>query len=365
MDANSRNTQQSPIYVPPQIQVEPELLAFGSYNPNLPLIQQPTIQLTVRNIGGGILTGRLVPQVSWLIVNPLSFKLKAGESSSHVIQISTGAPQQLNKAMHEFKNRIVITSNAGPTGLDVKYSLDFNRRPYASKQLNLTPRVRTHPLKRFWSILLIILFVGMALIGTRFLLNPEGGLEESEYERETLFTQGAQTVLASNGLLTDTPEPEAAIVRQATETSSSLFSPLTTDTPDLTATAYQPTFTPWPTGEYVNPEVIVTSYFSALTNGDYQSAWNFLTRDYQEECCTALGTDPYYIFSRDWAAVSEIQLVSAFLQEYDRNPAPVLVLYQYRNADNDLQEFTQMFWIIVDDDQTGLMINEVDDLGSN
>lgn len=365
MDANTQNTQQSPIYVPPKMLVEPEILVFGAYNPNLPLIQQPTIRLTVRNVGGGILTGRLVPQVSWLIINPLLIKLKAGESSQHIIQISTGAPQQLNKSLHEFKNSIVITSNAGPAGLDVKYSLDFNRQAYTPQHLNATPRIRNQSTKRLLPLLLVVLFIVMTLIGMRFLLNPATNPDEVDFERQALLTQGAQTVLASSGLLTDTPEPEAAIVRQATETSSSLFSPLTTDTPDLTATAYQPTFTPWPTGEFVNPEVIVTSYFSALANGDYQSAWNFLTREYQEVCCTALGTDPYYIFSRDWSAVSEIILVSAFLQEYDLNPAPVLVLFQYRNAENELQEFTQMFWLAVDDDQTTLLINAVDDLSSN
>ena len=347
------------------MQVEPEVLAFGAYNPNLPLIQQPTIQLTVRNVGGGILTGRLVPQASWLIINPLMIRLKSGESSQHIIQMSTGAPQQLNKSLHEFKNSVVITSNAGPAGLDVRYSLDFNRQANIPQQMNLTPRIRNQSSKRLLPLLLIAAFIVMALVGMRFLLNSGSNSTQADNEREALLTAGAQTVFASNGLITDTPEPEAAIVRQATETSSSLFSPLTTDTPDLTATAYQPTFTPWPTGEFVNPEVIVNSYFSALTNGDYQSAWNFLTREYQEVCCTALGTDPYYIFSRDWSAVSEIKLVSAFLQEYGINPAPVLVLFQFRNAENELKEITQMFWLVVDDEQTTLLINAVEDLSSN
>jgi hypothetical protein len=338
-------------------------LAFGAYNPNFPLIQQPTIRLTIRNIGGGILTGRLVPQVSWLIANPLFFKLKAGESSQHVIQISTGAPQQVNLEQHQFSNSIIITSNAGPTGLDVSYSLNFNSRPYTPQQMNLTPRTRLGLSRRVLPMIMIVLFIAMSFIGMRFLLNPAG--ESASFTREELLTQGAQTVFASSGLLTDTPEPEAAIVRQNTPTSMSLFEPLTTDTPDLTATAYRPTFTPWPTDQFVNPEVIVNSYFSALTNADYQSAWDFLTREYQEECCTALGTDPYYIFARDWSAVSEIKLVSAYLQEYVLNPAPVLVLYQYRNADDELQEFTQMFWLVVNEDQTGLLINAVDSLQDN
>ncbi len=365
MASNSPLNQPTPVYIPPRIQVDPAILSFGAYNPNHPLIQQPTIQLTIRNVGGGTLTGRLVPQVSWLMINPLFFKLKGGESSQHSIQISTGAPQQLNQQFHRFRNSLVITSNAGPTGLDVEYALDFNRQAYLPRQMNLTPRTARKPARQLLPGLLVIVFMVMALIGMRFLLHQNGDAQEASLDREILLTQGAQTIYAGSVLTTDTPQPDAAILRQSTATSMSLFEPLTTDTPDLTATAYQPTFTPWPTDFAVNPEVIVNSYFAALANQDYQSAWKFLSRDYQEVCCTALGTDPYYIFVRDWSAVSDIKLVSAYLQEYGLNPAPVLVLYQYRNSDNELQEFTQMFWLVVNEEQTGLIINQVDPLQGN
>lgn len=362
---DNSTTQQTPAYSPPQIQVEPNRLSFGAYNPNLPLIQQPTIRLTVRNVGGSMLTGRLVPQVSWLIVNPQLFKLKAGESGQHVVQISTGAPQQVNRDQHFLANALVITSNAGPTGLDVSYTLDFNRKPYTPLQMDLTPRNRGNFAHKVLPFLAVGLFLLLAFFGMRFMLEPSPPPGLASISREELLTQGAQTIMASSGLITDTPEPEAAIVRQATATSMSLFEPLTTDTPDLTKTAFLPTFTPWPTDQFVSPEVIVNRYFEELIIGNYQAAWNFLTRAYQEECCTALGTDPYYIFSRDWSAVTEIKLVSAYLQEYALNPAPVLVRYQYRNAEDELQEFTHMYWVVVNEDQTGLLISAVDPLQDN
>lgn len=365
METNSNVTQPMPVYVPPQMQVEPELLAFGAFNPNLPLIQQATIRLTVRNTGGDVLDGRLVPQVSWLIVSPLQFSLKAGESSQHVVQISTGAPQQVNRNQHFFKNGVVITSNAGPIGLDASYTLDYHQQPYPAQNMNLTPRTRREVPLKLLPMLAVILFVVMAVLGMRLLLNKDQQPDGAAYSREELLTQGAQTIFAASGLITDTPEPEAAIVRQATPTSQSLFQPLTSDTPDLTATAYQPTFTPWPTDQFISPELIVSSYFDALINGNYQDAWGFLTRDYQEECCSALGTDPYYIFTRDWSAVTDIKLLTAYLQEYGMNPAPVLVRYQYRNADDELEEFTQMFWLVVNEDQTSLLINAIDPLQSN
>lgn len=354
-----------PVYVPPQIQIEPETLAFGAYNPNLPLMQQAAINLTIRNIGGATLDGRLVPQVSWLIINPLGFSLEAGQSSQHVIQISTGAPQQINKDQHFFQNGVIITSNAGPSGLDVSYTLDYHQKPYTPPKMELTPRNQRETPLKILPMLAVIAFIVMAIVGIRLLFQESAQDEPIAYNREDLLTQGAQTVFAESGLVTETPEPDAAFIRQATPTTLSLFEPLTTDTPDLTATAFQPTFTPWPTGQFLSPEVIVTSYFDALISGDYPAAWQFLTRDYQEDCCSALGTDPYYIFARDWSAVTDIQLISAFLQEYDLNPAPVLVRYQYRNVDDELQEFTQMFWLIVNEDQTSLLINAVDVLQEN
>jgi hypothetical protein len=249
--------------------------------------------------------------------------------------------------------------------MDVSYTLDFNRKPYTPLQMDLTPKNRGVFSHKVLPLLSVGLFLLLAFLGMRFLMVPSSLSEPPSVSREELLTQGAQTIMASRGLITDTPEPEAAIVRQATATSMSLFEPLTTDTPDLTATAFLPTYTPWPTDQFVSPEVVVNLYFEQLINGNYQAAWNLLTRSYQEECCTALGTDPYYIFSRDWSAVSDIKLVSAFLQEYAMNPAPVLVLYQYRNADDELQEFTHMYWVVVNEDQTGLLISAVDQLQSN
>ena len=362
MDSDSGQTQQTPTYFPPQIQVEPAALAFGTYNPNLPLIQQPTIYLTIRNTGGATLMGRLVPQVSWLIVNPSLFKLKAGETSQHAIQISTGAPQQVNQKEHFEPNSLIITSNAGPTGLNVSYTLDFNRRPYSPMQMDLTPKNRGSFARKFFPLIAVGLFLLLAFFGVRALLFPSDHPQVAQVSREELLTQGAQTIMASSALSTETPEPEDAIVRLATATSMSLFGSLVTETPDLTATAFRPTFTPWPTGEYESAESLITRFFEYLAAGYYPTAWDLLSRDYQEECCSALGTDPYYIFSRDWSAVSDIRLVSAFLQEYDMNPAPVLVRYQYRDEEDELQEFTHMYWVVVDDEQTGLLINAVDPL---
>lgn len=362
MDTNQHSDQQPPGYLPPTLHIEPTQLNYGVYNPNLPLIQQPVIQLVIQNTGGGRLIGRLVPQVSWLVINVLDFDLQAGESSQHAVQLSTGAPQQINQPRHQFKDVLILTSSAGPVGLDVSYRLDYSQKPYTPMRMDLTPRPGKKSVVTLLSLAALVVALLLAVIGFRYLGNSSKQSEGLSRTREQLLTQGAQTVLAASGLVTDTPVPDAAIVRPNTPTTMSLFSPLTTDTPDLAATANQPTFTPWATDQFLNPELIITGYFAALTDGNFQQAWNYLTREYQVECCTALGTDPYYIFVRDWSAVTDIKLVSAYLQEYGVNPAPVLVRYQYRNTENALQEFTHMYWLVVNEDQTSLVINAVDKL---
>jgi hypothetical protein len=364
MDTPTSTTQQMPSYQPPMMVIEPEVLAFGVYNPNLPLLQQPIIRLKVRNTGGSTLTGRVVPQVSWLIINPMLFKLKPGESCELSIQLSTGAPQQLNKEEHFFANAMLLVTNAGPRGLDASYTLDFAKRSFSPAQMNFTPKKPDVFTAKILPMAAVGLFFVLVLLGGRYLLFPPGEAAMALSDNNTMMTVEAQNMLDREAEAESTAEPVSVIVRQATPTSLSLFEPLVTELPDLTATAFQPTFTPFPADQFENPEALVTRYFSRLSDGDYQSAWQLLTRNYQETCCTALGTDPYYIFLRDWSAYQSVSLASAFLQEYDLNPAPVMVRYQVVDEDGEREERLHLYWVVVNEEGTGLLIDMVDDLSS-
>lgn len=364
MDAPTSTTQQIPAYQPPVMVIEPEELAFGAYNPNLPLLQQPIIRLKVRNTGGSILTGRVVPQVSWLITNPMLFKLKPGEGCELSIELSTGAPQQLNKEEHSVRNAMLLATNAGPRGLDASYTLDFAKRPFTPAQMNFTPKRPDVFTTKILPIAAVGLFLVLVLLGVRYLFFPPGDDPLMLSDSDTLMTAEAEGMQAMGAEEESTAEPASVIVRQATPTTLSLFEPLVTEMPDLTATAYQPTFTPFPADQFENPEALVTRYFTGLSDGDFQRAWQLLTRNYQETCCTALGTDPYYIFLRDWSAYQSVTLVSAFLQEYDLNPAPVMVRYQVVNSDGEREERLHLYWVVVNEEGTGLLIDIVDDLSS-
>lgn len=366
-DEQTQNTQQiSSGYLPPVLGFEPGTLDFGTYNPRIPLLQQPFITLRIRNTGGSRLTGRLIPQVSWLILNPIEINCAPGETSEHAIQLSTGAPQNWNQQNHHHPHAVIISSNAGPAALDVSYTLDLEKQAFSPANLNLNPKDNTHFHTQFLFPLAGIFFLIMIIFGLRNLFGGETPAERAAIERAQYLTQGAQTVMAQLGGATETMAPGqsgALTAGEATPTSLSLFAPLTTDTPDLTATAFQPTFTPWATDTFPNPEVFIQDYFKLLSEGNTTASWKMLSRTYQVECCTALGTDPYYIYARDWEEVETVTLVSAFLQEYDRNPAPVQVRYQIKKYDEQVQEFTAMFWLIADDNLTTLLIDVIDDLG--
>jgi len=362
MDTPTSTIQHMPAYQPPAMTIEPEVLAFGVYNPNLPLLQQPVIRLKVRNTGGSTLTGRVVPQVSWLIINPMLFKLKPGESCELSIQLSTGAPQQLNKEEHAFPNAMLLATNAGPCGLDVSYTLDFAKRSFSPAQMNFTPKKPDVFTARVLPMVAVGLFLVLVFLGVRYLFFPPSDAQMVLSDNNLAMTAEAQSMLAIESEVDATAEPASVIVRQATPTTLSLFEPLVTELPDLTATAYQPTFTPFPADQFENPEALVTRYFASLSDEDYQRAWQLLTRDYQQTCCTALGTDPYYIFLRDWSAFQSVTLASAFLQEYDLNPAPVMVRYQVVDSDGEREERLHLYWVVVNEDGTGLLIDTVDDL---
>jgi hypothetical protein len=362
MDTPTSTTQQMPAYQPPVMTIEPEALAFGGYNPNLPLLQQPIIRLKVCNTGGSTLTGRVVPQVSWLIINPMLFKLKPGEGSEISIQLSTGAPQQLNKEEHSFANAMLLATNAGPRGLDISYTLDFAKRSFTPAQMNFTPKKPDVFTAKILPIVAVGLFLVLVFLGVRFLFFPPGETPMTLSDNNMAMTAEAQSMLAMGAEMDATAEPASVIVRQATATSLSLFEPLVTELPDLTATAYQPTFTPFPADQFENPEVLVTRYFAGLSDEDYQRAWQLLTRNYQTTCCSSLGTDPYFIFLRDWSAYQSVRLVSAFLQEYDLNPAPVMVRYQVVDSRGEREERLHLYWVVVNEDGTGLLIDTVDDL---
>ena len=364
METPTSTTQQMPAFQPPEMTIEPEELAFGVYNPNLPLLQQPIIRLKVRNTGRSTLTGRVVPQVSWLIINPMLFKTKPGETAELSIQLSTGAPQQLNKEKHVFPNAMLLATNAGPRGLDASYTLDFAKRPYTPAQMNFTPKKLDVFTSKILPLAAVGLFLVLVFLGVRYLFFPPGDGVTALSDSNNLMTAEAQSFEGTEAAMEATIEPASVIVRQATPTSLSLFEPLVTELPDLTATAYQPTFTPFPADQFENPEVLVTRYFASLSEGDYQRAWLLLTRTYQESCCTALGTDPYFIFLRDWSAYQSVSLASAFLQEYDMNPAPVMVRYQVVDGDGEREERLHLYWVVVNAEGTGLLIDTVDDLSS-
>jgi hypothetical protein len=364
METPTSTTQQMPPYQPPMMAIEPEELAFGVYNPNLPLLQQPIIRLKVRNTGGSTLTGRVVPQVSWLIINPMLFKLKPGEASELSIQLSTGAPQQLNKEEHSFPNAMLLATNAGPRGLDASYTLDYARRIFTPAQMNFTPKKPDVFTAKILPMVAVGMFFVLVLLGVRYLFFPPGDSPTALSDSNSLMTAEVKSVEEMDTAMEATAEPASVIVRQSTPTTLSLFDPLVTELPDLTATAYQPTFTPFPADQFENPETLVTRYFASLSDSDYQRAWQLLTRNYQETCCTALGTDPYYIFLRDWSAFQSVTLASAFLQEYDLNPAPVMVRYQVVDGDGEREERLHLYWVVVNEEGTGLLIDLVDDLSS-
>ncbi|MBN2046256.1 MAG: hypothetical protein JW750_00325 [Anaerolineaceae bacterium] len=349
---------------PPVLSVEPGALDFGEYNANIPLLQQPYIHVRIRNTGGGLLTGRIIPQVSWLIANPITFKCEAGEISDHYLQLSTGAPQNWNSKEHRFKHVLIISSNAGAASLDAAYDLNEERKTPTRQTMRLEPKAQLVLQTKVLVPAAVIIFGIFMFLGAYNLIRS-GTADDVDMRREVM-TQSAQTMEAevASAEKTFTAQNAALAYELApTPTSLSLFNPAETATPDLTATALSPTYTPWVFEDFPNPEQFIYDYIALLQAKDFRASWELMSLNYQETY-SQLGADSYVFFMSEWEEVESVEVISAYLQSWDLNPAPVLVRLKVKKIDQDPVELTQMYYLITNTAGDNLLIDSMEELSS-
>ncbi|MCE1254782.1 MAG: hypothetical protein LWX83_14700, partial [Anaerolineae bacterium] len=160
-----------------------------------------------------------------------------------------------------------------------------------------------------------------------------------------LFPRGAATPsarLTQTVFLSDTPQPTPVTLM-----------PTQNLTPSPTAT-----FTPWPRTKY-NPEAFVNQYFEAINNQEYDKAWDMLSLSFRDECCNISGNNPFDEYKNWWKTITKVDVVSAYIQAYDVNPAEVWVNLNYHYNDGKTEEVRSAFYIIDDDIKNTLLIDVV------
>ncbi|MEJ5203016.1 MAG: hypothetical protein WHV66_12355 [Anaerolineales bacterium] len=322
----------------PEIQISSDCLDFGIFNPALEASELPTAQLAITNTGTGTLAGRIIPQVSWVKVSPTNFRLNSGESSQHTVHLEPQTPSSWQTKPYYVDFLLLINSNAGTKIVAGTYQVQIQKQ---SQGGSFT-----------WIWVVIPLFILIASIVFVFSQisssSPDHFITQSV---QMLYTQGAATVLAKLTLtppfpgirLAQTPSPVAIITLSSLET-----------IPQAT-----PTLTPWQRDAYPNPEQFIRDYYNALNNRKYERAWTMLSPKFQSSCCSIAGNDPFVVYSNWWNTIEKVEVLTAYLQDWNANPAPVYVTLRYVTRKGNVLETFNVFYLIADPVRKTLLIDQV------
>lgn len=325
----------------PILEIEPQSIDFGNFRPDAPLTDQPRVEITITNTGTGILAGRLVPSVSWLIAQPIAFFCKPGESSRHKIHLSTGAPFDPYRQDYQFEETLLAVSNGGDQWLSCSYSKTVR---------SIVPSKPT----LMWMLIPAILLLVAAGIFFFALRSPNGSIstDPQAKEAERIYTEAAKTLYAD---MTSTAI-FAPVVVNATQAAVVIPLPTQDVTSEFSPTG---TFTPWPQAELPNPEQFIKDYYQAVSEGNYEISWNMLSSDFQRTCCEVAGNDPFIIYTQFWENVERITVLSAYIQDWNANPAELYVTLEYVHSRGDTFEEFHVFYVIVNPQGTDLLIDVV------
>ena len=115
----------------PELEVSPQILEFGAIDLSVQPPHLPGITLRIRNTGGGILSGQVISNVSWLSVVPSEFTCPAASFSEHRITLGANAPRSSGTLNYTFNRNIAIKSNVAAQTLSGNYSIVFReKRPF-------------------------------------------------------------------------------------------------------------------------------------------------------------------------------------------------------------------------------------------
>ena len=120
------------------------------------------------------------------------------------------------------------------------------------------------------------------------------------------------------------------------------------------------THTPWPRDAFPNPEEVISKYYREINAQQYETAWSMLSKNFQQTCFAISGNEPFTIYSQWWRHnIEKVEVHSAYLQEWDTNPAPVLVSISYYYKDGKIEDMIFMHYLIADAERSTLLIDEV------
>ena len=309
---------------------------------------QGKASLTISNRGDRALAGEILPQVDWISVSPRTFRLMPGESSEHEFRMTGLSPTVWTS--HRFGSEFIalVTSNGGSdtvSGFYFMESKDVIKREFA------------HPvrLKTLWYSLAALGLLCCVLFGLSGFLGQTESRMRTE-QAAAIITEIVQTMEAEQTASAPSPTP--------------LFGFGDPDTFNATAAAYgeslisnitggQPTNTPWPAGKYPSPQQFLFTYYSLLNDRNFNEAYWLLSENAQRACCYSGAGTPIENYRDLMSGIRSFDLVSAYLQAEDVNPAEVRYQLTQYNEDGTMDDSVLTAYIIDDPERNTLLIDEI------
>lgn len=329
--------------------VEPVVLDFGEIKNAAEIKNSGQAVLTVSNRGDRVLVGQFNVQVGWIEVHPDSFRLNPSESSSHVFSITKLTPTVWTTHRLGSDFIALITSNGGSAAIGgYYYSPIEETRKEASK----------HAVRRdtLYIILALFLLAAGLILGSRLTLRHEDQLLQTR-QIAAIYTEAVETL--------DARSTEAA------PTNTPLFGVSDPEEFNKIAAAYgesmiinissgsEPTNTPWPSSKYPSPQQFLFTYYTYLNDRDYDQAWWLLSENMQRTCCSTGAGTPIENYRALMGEISTFELVSAYLQAENVNPAEVRFEVIYHNTDGTQDDNVLTAYIIDDAERNTLLIDEI------
>jgi len=107
------------------LQVSPDFLEFGVLDLRVKPAREPQLIIHVKNAGGGTLSGRVQPSVSWLKISPADFSCTEGRESEHKLTLDSTAPRRRWQRSCTFSDAVLIHSTARDQTLSGSYLVNF------------------------------------------------------------------------------------------------------------------------------------------------------------------------------------------------------------------------------------------------
>jgi len=324
----------------PRLHVQPEYIDLGYIDSSLPKKDKREFVVTIKNLSGGVLAGKIVSQLAWISVDPTEFRVAAGGSSQHQIRIHTIPTNISTQHKVYLPNLLVINSNSGSKSISGQY---------------FTRKKEQHHTIRYYTTLIMggFIIITLLVIASLLLANVLRGRYSNIIATRNVafyYTQAVETIIAAK-TPSITPSPyRRTLENQATQSD-------TQSTQE--AVGSKATYTPFPIDDTHNPIAFISDYFEYINEKKLNQSWECLTNDFQDTGYGQQGADAYQIYLNEWADIDKVLVVSAYLSQENVNPAPITITLQYIDTNGITVDDAKVYWVVYDDILNQFLISDI------